>query len=69
MGQAISSGSHIRPRGVIRRMFSVWASVRMPIVRGVFTLAGATAFTVMPWGPSSRAACRVRPRTPVFAEV
>ena len=29
-------------------------------------LPGETAFTVMPWGPTSRASARVKPTTPAF---
>jgi hypothetical protein len=41
-------------------------SERRPLVNGVATMLGATAFTVTSSGASSTASARVNPTTPAF---
>ena len=64
--RAISSGLPSRPTGM-PDMMDFMASAGTAATMSVSNYPGATAFTVMPLGASSRASALVNPRIPAFA--
>ncbi|MNG21330.1 hypothetical protein D3C84_1056800 [compost metagenome] len=63
--RAISSVSHMRPRGTFFSSASMYSS-GMPAIIGVLVGPGTRVLTRMPLAASSRAIERVSPITPAF---
>ena len=65
--RATSSGSANRRSGTIEAVrFSTSGSFQKAALKSVLTIPGAIALTLMPYGASSRASCRVSMIIPAF---
>ena len=67
MAEATSRVVAVRPTGTSRRIAASCSSV-LPTRMSVSTAPGATALTVTPLSPSSRARALVKPRIAALAE-
>ena len=63
--KAISSGEHIRPRGISSHI-AAFSSSEKRLIISVSVTPGAMQFTVIPEGAYSFASAFVRPITPAF---
>ncbi len=67
MTWATSSTTPSRPVGISAAIAALRSGASRPAVMSVSTRPGATAFTVTPCGPSSRASAREKPSSAALA--